>query len=747
MQHKFAVHVAAFAFAFGLLIPQCSSHAQETTRRVLVLLSYNLTYPGVLSVGEGAIERLRDKSPELELLSEFLDLARFPGPEHESRTARYLAEKYAGRRPDVVITAGREASAFILKHREAIAPNVPIVLCCLPAETFAALGGPNKITGVISGRDISKTLDLAERLQPDARNLVVVAGASDFDRQWVQIARQQIEARERRYGTKYLVGLPYDTLIEEVSRLPRDTIAVTLTYFADDRGGRYVSSDAIRGVLKAASAPVYSPYSTNLGFGFVGGYSDLPESMGAQTADLALEILAAKDPHTIAPQLSTAGAYRVDARQLQRWQLSDANLPAGTVVSFQEASLWNEHRNLVLAVLATVALQSVILAYVLLQNRRRRIAETSLAENEERMAFAAASTNTGLWQFETEDKPIWATKHCRSMFGLADNAPLSLDTLRDSIHPDDRRALVKAIRAAASSGHPTDGEFRVVLPRGETRWVAMKTYPSHRENNGRYYVNGIFSDVTTLKAAEGEAELQRTEIARLMRQSVLGELSGTIAHELNQPLTAILSNAETAQDLLGRKTIDLEKIQEIVADIIEEDNRAGEVISRIRKLLRKGKSASEPTDLNQLVESTLRLLHGEIVRRKISLDVELAANLPTIFGDPVQLQQVLLNVIINAMEAMTSKAPSQRAINITTRANAKQVEAVIVDSGQGIAAEDQSQLFQPFFTTKEQGLGLGLSLCSTIVKSHGGKLSIENNTGGGATVVIALPSQETLVAA
>ena len=173
-----------------------------------------------------------------------------------------------------MITAGREASVFILKHREAIAPDVPIVVCCLPAESFAALGGPNKITGVISGRDISKTLDLAERLQPDARNLVVVAGASDFDRQWVQIARQQIQARERRYGTKYLFGLPHDTLIEEVSRLPRDTIAVTLTYFADDRGGRYVSSDAIRGVLKAASAPVYSPYSTNLGFGFVGGYSD-----------------------------------------------------------------------------------------------------------------------------------------------------------------------------------------------------------------------------------------------------------------------------------------------------------------------------------------------------------------------------------------------------------------------------------------------------------------------------------------
>ena len=256
MQHKFAVHVAAFAFAFALLIPPCSSHAQDTARRVLVLFSYNMTYPGVMSVGEGAIERLRDKSPEkLELLSEFLDLARFPEPEQESRTARYLAEKYAIRRPDVVITAGREASQFILKHRDVIAPNVPIVVCCLSAETFAALGGSNKITGVISGRDISKTLDLAERLQPGARNLVVIAGAADFDRQWVQIARQQIEVRERRYDTKYLVGLPYDTLIKEVSRLPRDTIAITLTYFADDRGGRYVSPDVIRGVVESGKRP------------------------------------------------------------------------------------------------------------------------------------------------------------------------------------------------------------------------------------------------------------------------------------------------------------------------------------------------------------------------------------------------------------------------------------------------------------------------------------------------------------
>ena len=713
-----------------------------------MLSSYNITYPGNMSIGQGAMERLRDRSSEkIELLSEFLDLARFPEPGQESRTASYLADKYTARRPDVVITAGREASQFILKYHDLIAPNVPIVICCMGADAFAALGGSSKITGVISGRDISKTLDLAELLQPDVRNLVVIAGVTDFERQWVQIARQQIEMRTRRYDTRYLIGLPYDTLIDEVSRLPRGTIAITLTYFADDRGGRYVSPDVVREVAKVASAPVYSPYATSLGFGLVGGYSDLNTSMGAQIADLALEILAGKDPNTIAPQMSTAGAYRVDARQLQRWRLSDTRLPPGTVVLFKEATLWDEHPYLVLSALGAFGLQSAIVAYVLVQSRRRRRAERSLAENEERMTFTAEATNTGLWQFQTEDEPIWATKHCRTILGLTDNAPLSLDTLRNSIHPDDRGALVRAMREAASNGRPIDGEFRVVLPSGETRWIALKGYPHRRESNEPYYINGILSDVTALKTAEGEAELQRREIAHLMRQSIISELSGTIAHELNQPLTAILANAETAQDLLGRKSIDREKIQEIVTDIIEEDNRASEVISRVRKLLRKGESTSEPIDLNQLVELTLRLLRGEFMRRKINVDVGLAPNLPPISGDPVQLQQVLLNVIMNAIDAVRSKAPAQRTISITTRANGKQIETVIADSGHGVAAEDKARLFESFFTTKEHGLGLGLSICSRIVKSHGGKLSIENNADGGATAVLALPARDILVPA
>jgi signal transduction histidine kinase len=245
--------------------------------------------------------------------------------------------------------------------------------------------------------------------------------------------------------------------------------------------------------------------------------------------------------------------------------------------------------------------------------------------------------------------------------------------------------------------------------------------------------------------AEAETRQRAVELVRMNRRTVAGEMSASIAHEVNQPLTAILSNAEAALGLLDRKNLDLEKVREIVTDIIDEDTRASEVVSRIRKLLGKGETRSEPIDLNQLVNSTLHLVHGEIVNRKCSIETALAEALPPISGDPIQLQQVLLNLLINAMDAVGCKPSPERTIHVSTqaKANAKWAEVRIVDFGHGIAAGDHRRLFEPFFTTKENGLGLGLSICSTIVKAHRGKLTIENNEHGGATAVLSFAVSDT----
>lgn len=472
-------------------------------------------------------------------------------------------------------------------------------------------------------------------------------------------------------------------------------------------------------------------------------------SMTFRRADMAVETRAGHGPGPIVTQVGASYDFAADARQRKHRRLYKAMIPAGPVIEFGKAVLQHEHRVLILSAIAAIGLQAAIIIGVLIHDGRRRRAEQSfrrraeqsLKESEERMAFAAASTNTGFWQIEPTDWSLWTTDQCRILFGFAAGARLTLETLIERVHPEDRGIFAQTMRTAVQFRRPIVFEFRVLRPDGEVNWIAARGQPRDGDAGRSASFSGVFTDVTALKTAENDAELQRRQVAHLMRQSMLGELSGAIAHELNQPLTAILSNAETAQDLLNRKDVDLDQIRDILKDIIEDDQRAGEVIRRLRRLLRTGASKSEPIDLNQLVKSTLSLMHGELVRRRINIEITLSADMPASTGDWVQLQQVLLNLIMNAVEAMSANPPPQRELIITTRATDERVEAIITDRGHGLTPETRSQLFQPFFTTKEFGLGLGLSICSTIVKSHGGKLTVHNNDNGGATAMFTLPTR------
>jgi C4-dicarboxylate-specific signal transduction histidine kinase len=289
------------------------------------------------------------------------------------------------------------------------------------------------------------------------------------------------------------------------------------------------------------------------------------------------------------------------------------------------------------------------------------------------------------------------------------------------------------------SGEEVASEFRVVLPDNQIRWFRARAR-SDRDDEGRpFRVSGIFADITAAKLAEHKADLQRRELAHLTRVAVMGELSGAIAHELNQPLTAILSNAQAAQLMLAKDAPSLDDVGQAIEDIVREDKRAGDVIDRLRGLLTKEASKLVPVDLNELVGSTLQLLHSEIISRRINVITNLTADLPSAWGDPVELQQVLLNLVMNAMEAMPSMGSARRVVTITTRRLLNdQIEVTVSDLGHGLDPEGQSRALEPFFTTKPHGLGLGLSICSTIVVSHGGTLQVANNPEGGARATFTL---------
>lgn len=243
-----------------------------------------------------------------------------------------------------------------------------------------------------------------------------------------------------------------------------------------------------------------------------------------------------------------------------------------------------------------------------------------------------------------------------------------------------------------------------------------------------------------LKLAEAEAHQQREKVTHLARVAILGQMSGALAHELNQPLTAILSNAQAAQQLLARGRIDSEDLRHILGDIVADDRRAGEVIARLRAMLRKGGTRLEPLDVGVLLTEVLALARGQLTAQEVVVRTHLAPSLPHVLGDRVQLQQVLLNLLLNAGEAVGANGKDNRRVTVSAKTNAQGFVIIkIADNGPGLDAAISEHLFEPFVTTKENGLGLGLSICQSIMATHNGQISATKNPDGGATFTITLP--------
>ncbi len=249
----------------------------------------------------------------------------------------------------------------------------------------------------------------------------------------------------------------------------------------------------------------------------------------------------------------------------------------------------------------------------------------------------------------------------------------------------------------------------------------------------------IVRDITDRKQAAVEADAQHRQLAHLSRVAMLGELSGALAHELSQPLTAVLSNAQAARNLLKRRPIDPDLLGVALDDIIKNDKRAGAVIERLRSLLRKGGATLQPVDMNDVTREVLDLARSEVISRRVTAKSALAEAIPLVLGDRVQLQQVVLNLVLNAFDAMSDTQPAQRHLVLSTTREDGFVQLVVSDRGPGIPEDQLERVFEPFVTFREQGLGLGLAISRSIMNAHGGSIRAENNRGGGATFRCFLP--------
>ena len=364
-----------------------------------------------------------------------------------------------------------------------------------------------------------------------------------------------------------------------------------------------------------------------------------------------------------------------------------------------------------------------------------------LEASDKRLNLAADSADLGLWEWDIVCNEIWITDKGRALFGFGASEKLDFDRFRSRLHPEDRESVLKAVEDSLRTRAEYRSEYRVVLPNGQLRWISGRGHVEFNGNGQAVRMRGASLDITKRKQAELEAARQRNEMAHLSRVTMLGELSGSIAHELNLPLSAILCNAQAAQRILANGHADLAEVREILNDIVSEDKRAGEVIRRLRLWLEKGEVHQHSLRINEVVQDVLKLIYGDLVNQKVSVDCELARNLPIVTGDPVQLQQVLLNLVVNACDAMVDcNTPERRLVIRTGTENGNGAVLVsVTDRGRSIPEEKMEQIFEPFFTTKAKGMGLGLSVCHTIIAAHRGKLWATNNTDRGATFHFSLP--------
>ena len=375
----------------------------------------------------------------------------------------------------------------------------------------------------------------------------------------------------------------------------------------------------------------------------------------------------------------------------------------------------------------------------------RKVAEQALRQSEERLRLVLEANSEGVWDWNIPSGKAFFSRRYSGMLGYEpEEFAQDYDAWKALVHPDDFDRVHAEHVAHIDHGKEFCVELRMRKKSGDWCWIRSRGTVVERDAEGRAIrMVGTHLDITERKQAEQELQQQRQELAHVARVSVMGELATSVAHELNQPLGAILSNAEAAELFLSQDPPALGELRAILADIRKDDERAGEVIRRMRSLLRKQELEREPVQMNLLVEDVFRLVSSDASLRQVAITAALSPHLPPVQGDRIQLQQVLLNLIMNAMEAMTKQPPEKRRLIVRTSYTGDgTVELSVADSGPGIEPGNLPRLFEPFFTTKQSGIGMGLPISRKIVEAHHGRISAESHPAGGAVFRVTLPAAE-----
>ena len=774
----------------ALLCGAPSSPAREVrpVRTVVLLYPEVRLLPEILAV-EDAIRPALDPDGAVSLYTEYLDLARATDAEYERQAIALLRDKYAGQRVDLIMPVAFPALRFFLSHRAALFPGVPAVFAAASLDGVTGLDLGSDVTGVRLPSEWGATLEAALALQPGTRRAIVVSGTSAIDQNLQAAAAHDLARYRDRVEITYLAGWPIARLLDEVATLPKDTVVLFVSLLRDQAGRLFTDPEAVSLITRASSVPVYGWSETHLGHGIVGGRLASFVSQGTRAAELAMRVLGGERPGALPVIEGSGTAYVFDERQLRRWGLSASRLPPGSIVRYQDASLWDLYGWNIVGAGALVVALALLSTGLLIERSGRRRAEVSLGERfrfetllaEEAATFSRVSGADVDHEIERALRRIadflgvdWSTlteysedsrtarvthRWVAEGMGPQPVAALGLGETPWSVEQLRRGITVRFVRVEelpeveAAMDRQTYRRLgvksRVAVPLtmegvviGALAFSAVTVERAWRDEfvQRLQLLGEVFANTLSRRRAEMEGQRLREDLAHIGRVSTVGELTASLAHELNQPLTAILANAQAVRRILDAGQADLIEVRAIVDDIVDDDKRASDVIGRLRSLLKKGALERSSLDMSELVGQVARLVAADAVLRGVVIELELAPDLPPVAADRVQLQQVVMNLILNGLDAMRDSAVGGRILLLrTAREGEGSVAVTVEDSGAGIASTELGQVFDAFYTTKANGLGMGLAIVKSIVEAHGGRVEARNNPTGGATFSFALP--------
>lgn len=381
-------------------------------------------------------------------------------------------------------------------------------------------------------------------------------------------------------------------------------------------------------------------------------------------------------------------------------------------------------------------------------------AQEALRQSEAYLAEAQRISHIGSFGWDVASGRIYWSQETYRIFGYDPAAEPTLELVLARIHPEDSAMVQQLVDRVTKEKSDFDFEHRLLMPNGSVKYVRAAGRPS-KGQSGSFEFMGFVSDITERKLGEEALQKAQAELTHVTRVTTLGELTASIAHEINQPLTAIVNNANAGLRWLSNESPDIGETREAIRRIIRDGNRAGDVISKMRALFKKAPMTKERFDINEAIEEVVALTQAEAQRNRVLVRTRLGAEVPSIFGDRVQLQQVVLNLLINAIEAMSATNEGRRELLVSTQRKSEtkpatngsgcspdetgSVVVAVRDSGPGLHPDSQNQLFNAFYTTKPKGLGMGLAVSRSIIEAHRGSLEALPNDGPGATFRFTLP--------